>query len=342
MSEHFWLGMAIILLSGAFNGSFPLPMKYSRQWQWENTWLVFALTSLLILPGLLAVAFVPGLPDVYRGVPARALFLPMLFGFLWGIAQVTFGIAIKAVGMAVAFAVVSGLVCLSGSLVPLLVFHPTDLFSPRGMVLFVSMPILFLGLVIYGAAGRRREKEQARVDSTGSAAGGSFMTGLAICIFTGIFGSNFNLGFVFSNDIIRRSQELGATQVTSTYAAWAPVLAAGFIPNLLYCLYLLFRNHNWSLFARTNWEKEILLGMAMGVLWVAGIFSYGVGATLAGKYGTSLGFVLFIAASVLSSNLFGLLTGEWASTTPATKRLLAAGMAAVLVSVVVLNLGGIL
>ena len=32
MSDHFWLGMAVIFISGALNGSFPLPMKYTRQW----------------------------------------------------------------------------------------------------------------------------------------------------------------------------------------------------------------------------------------------------------------------------------------------------------------------
>ena len=37
MSGHFWLGMAIIFVSGVLNGSFPAPMKYSRRWRWENT-----------------------------------------------------------------------------------------------------------------------------------------------------------------------------------------------------------------------------------------------------------------------------------------------------------------
>ena len=35
MAESFWLGMAIVFMSGTINGSFPLPMKCSRQWAWE-------------------------------------------------------------------------------------------------------------------------------------------------------------------------------------------------------------------------------------------------------------------------------------------------------------------
>ena len=109
-------------------------MKYSRRWKWENTWQVFALVALVILPWLLAVGFVSRLGDVYQQVPNRALLGPIVFGFVWGIAQCTFGLGIEAVGMALAFAVVSGLACLSGSLVPLLVLDASEFVRPRGMV----------------------------------------------------------------------------------------------------------------------------------------------------------------------------------------------------------------
>jgi L-rhamnose-H+ transport protein len=340
MSTHFWAGMAIIFISGALNGSFPLPMKYARQWKWENTWLVFATAALLIIPWLLAASFVPHLWDVYRGSAARAVLVPLVFGFLWGIAQVTFGLGISAVGMALAFAVVAGLSCLSGSLIPLLVLNPGDLLRPRGILLLVSMPILFAGLALYGLAGRRREKEQPPAGGGGAVAM-SFMTGLAICIFTGIFGSNLNLGFAFSGPVLARAVQMGAQPLTATYASWALVLGAGFIPNLIYCSRLLFRNHTWSLFCKPGWVKETGLAMAMALLWLSGLVGYGIGATLVGSYGTSLGYALFVAAMILSSNLLGILSGEWKGTSQRTRGVLTEAVAVILVSVLVLNLGGL-
>jgi len=340
MSDHFWLGMIVIFIGGALNGAFALPMKYTRKWKWENTWLVFAATALLVVPWLLASGFVPHLGEVYRGVSTRALLAPLIFGFLWGIAQVTFGLGISAVGMALAFAVVAGLSCLSGALVPLLVLNPADLLRPRGILLLVSMPILFAGLVLYGMAGRRREKEQTPVGVSQGAAM-AFMTGLAICIFTGIFGSNINLGFAFSGPILDKAVSLGAIPVTSTYASWALVLGAGFIPNLLYCLLLLFRNGTWHLFLKPGWARETALGVAMGLLWLSGMLGYGIGATLVGRYGTSLGYTLFTTALILSSNCLGILTGEWKSTSVKTRRVLTAAVVVILLSVVVLNLGGL-
>ena len=340
MSNHFWLGMALILVSGMSVGAFPLPMKYARQWQWENTWLVFTSVSLLVLPCLLAVGFVPHLQEVYRAVPGRIYLYPLIFGFLWGIAQATFGLGIEVVGMAVAFAVVSGLSCLSGSLVPLLVLNPADLFRPRGLLLLISMPILLAGLTLYGMAGRRREKEQSLPKASGGAVARSFKVGLAICIFTGIFGSNINLGFAFSGDIQRHSLALGASAVTSTYAVWLLVMGAGFVPNLLYCFRLLSRNGTWSLFGRGG-MRESGLAIAMAFLWLSGWVGYGIGTTLVGTYGTSVGFAVFAAAMVLSSNVLGILAGEWRTTSPGTRKVLAAGMAVILISVVLLSLGGL-
>jgi L-rhamnose-H+ transport protein len=336
MVEHFWLGMVVIFIGGALNGSFALPMKYCREWRWENTWLAFAFVSLLLLPTLMAVGFVPHLRDVYAAVPNRTLLYPLLFGFLWGIAQTTFGLGIQAVGMALAFAVVSGLACLSGSLVPLLVLSPDDLLRPRGILLLISMPILFVGLALYGRAGRRREREQGAA----GAAAGTFMTGLAICIFTGIFGSSFNLGFAFSGDLPHQALERGATPLTATYAVWALVLGAGFFPNLFYCLYLLLRHRTLPRFWTRGSTREAFLSSAMGVLWLSGILIYGIGTTLVGRYGTSMGYALFVTATILSANLLGLVTGEWKGTSRPTRKLLAIGLAVILIAVVVLNLGG--
>jgi L-rhamnose-H+ transport protein len=341
MSGHFWLGMAIIFVSGVLNGSFPAPMKYSRRWRWENTWLVFATVSLLLLPWIMAAGFVPGLAELYRGAAPRMLLYPLIFGFFWGVAQVTYGLGISIVGMALAVSVASGITCLGGSLVPLLVLNPAALFQPRGLLMLVSLPVLVAGLAFYGVAGSRRQKEQAITTTPTNERGRTFLVGLGICIFTGIFGSNLNLGFVFGGELLRRSIEGGANPLTATYAVWALVLGAGFIPNLLYCLYLIIRNRTWALFHQTGWLTETLLGVAMALLWLGGLIGYGIGATLAGKSGTSLGFVLMIASIILASNMLGILTGEWKATSPRTKKLLLAGMAFIVASAIILNLGGL-
>jgi L-rhamnose-H+ transport protein len=341
MNNHFWLGMTVILISGAMNAAFALPMKHSRTWKWENLWLVFSVVGILFVPWALAIGLVPGLTQVYAGVSPRALFLPLLFGLLWGFAQVTFGVSLRMVGVALTFAVVSGLGSLSGSLVPLLVFHPEDIFRPRGLLLLLSIPFLMVGLAFYAFAGRGREKEQAAPNDGSSPAKSSFATGMALCIFTGIFGSSYNLGFAFGGDVIQSSLRNGAGPMTSTYAVWGLVLGAGFVPNLIYCIYLLAKNRTANLFARSGWPREAVLGIAMALLWITAVLGYGMGATLVGAGGTSTGYMLFVAASILFANAFGLMAGEWKGASRRTTRFLAAALAFILIAVIVLNLGGI-
>ena len=245
------------------------------------------------------------------------------------------------VGVALTYAVVSGLACLSGSLVPMLAFHPEELFRPRGLMLLLSIPFLIVGLIFYAFAGRRREKEQADPDAATSAPKSSFATGMALCIFTGIFASSYNLGFAFGGDVIRASQRHGAGPLTSTYAVWGLVLGAGFLPNLVYCVYLLVKNRTANLFARSGWTREAVLAVAMALMWVTAVLSYGIGATLVGADGTSVGYMLFLAASILFANAFGLMAGEWKGASVRTKRLLFAAVAFILIAVIVVNLGGL-
>jgi L-rhamnose-H+ transport protein len=340
MTEHFWLGMTVVFVAGVFNGCFTWPMKYARVWKWENTWGFYTLFSTFI-PLLLVWTFVPNVMQVYHGVPLRALLAPLIFGFLWGTTHVTIGLSVRAVGLALSFAVIAGLTSLSGSLIPLLVLHPGDIFHPQGLLLLGSMPVLIAGLWLYGKAGLRREREQpARSSPTGETKT-NFAKGLALCIYTGALAGCINLGFSFGGDITRRSMELGANRVTSTYAVWALILLAGFIPNAAYCSYMLFRNYSWGLLIGTGATREAILDITMTVLWCLAIFGYGVGANVVGRYGTSAGFALWVAMTIIASSVVGVLTAEWKGTSAQTRQILTMAMALVLASVVILNLGGL-
>jgi quinol-cytochrome oxidoreductase complex cytochrome b subunit len=74
---------------------------------------------------------------------------------------------------------------------------------------------------------------------------------------------------------------------------------------------------------------------------MAAFVGYGIGATAVGSYGTSVGWALFVAATVITSTVAGLLMGEWHNSAVRTRRILFFAVAMILVSVVVLDLGGI-
>src|SRR5450755_2929122 len=122
-------GVLFGIASGVLLGTFALPMKAVRKWRWENTWLMYCFWSLLILPWGLAFLTVPGLLSVMGGVPISSLAWPFVFGFGWGIACVLFGLGLKLVGLALGTAIVLGLNNALGAILPLLLFHRSEVAS---------------------------------------------------------------------------------------------------------------------------------------------------------------------------------------------------------------------
>jgi L-rhamnose-H+ transport protein len=332
---NFWIGLGIILISGILNASFPLPMKYSRAWKWENTWFVFTALALFVLPLVLAMMAVPDLVGVYASLPASAFVPGAVFGFLWGTAQVTFGIAIAGVGMAMAFAIVVGMSGLFGSLITMGVLHPDELLGPRGIALIISAVILIAGLLIYGRAGRDRERETGGTGPSGA----SFRKGLAVCIYTGLMGGMLNLGFAFSGKVSDAAVSRGASGQSATLVVWFIVLTAGWIPNLVYTVFLMVRNGTVSRFGAAP-GRELLLAIAVALLWLGGTMGYGSGATAMGAYGTSIGYAIYVTILLLWSTTLGILTGEWKQASPATVGRMKMGVGVILASVLVLSATG--
>ncbi len=333
---HSSLGLTIIVFSGGLIASFAAPMKLSRAWNWENTWLTYATLALVAIPLVLVVWAIPHPIAFYAGIPPSTLLPPLLFGFGWGIAQVTFGLSIARAGMAMAFAIVVGLSSLLGSAIPLAVFHPGDMASRPGVVLLASAVLLFAGLAVYVDADRKRGASALATASAGRV----FMSGVLLCVFTGCFGSMINMGFAFGAGIAQQAIRDGIPASKATLSVWAVVLAAGYLPNLGYTLFLLKKNRSAGLFRR-SFGREFMLALAAAALWLFGMLGYGVGAGEMGKYGNSIGFAVFMAVMLLWSSALGLIAGEWKSASSVALTRMRTGLALIVVSMSVLGIGAL-
>src|SRR5579864_8576221 len=150
---------AIILLvvAGVMNGSFTLPMKYTREWTWENTWLIWTIWALVIFPPVMTLATVPDLRSVYSSVAPAIIVVVAACGAGWGISQIFFGLAVDSIGIALAFSVILGIAAAVGSLVPLLREHADKIFTAGGLGVIGGVALVVLGVGICAVAGRKRE-----------------------------------------------------------------------------------------------------------------------------------------------------------------------------------------
>ena len=114
MTPSLAIGIVLTLIAGLMSGNCMLPMKFNRTWKWENTWLVFSVVSLILIPWGLALGLVDHLFETYHTLSVMQLAVPFLFGIGWGIAQVLFGISVQRLGLGLAYAIIVGLGALLG------------------------------------------------------------------------------------------------------------------------------------------------------------------------------------------------------------------------------------
>lgn len=328
MSESQWLGILTVVVGGVCQGSFMLPMKWTRQWDWENTWLVFSFSAYLLCPWLLILITIPHIFRIFGAVSIGTLITVSVFGVGWGIGAVTFGLGVAAVGLSLGFAVILGLAASAGAVIPLLIFHHIDFSVLKSILFAFSLILMLVGVAFCSYAGKWKE----HAPEPGSKF--SYGKGLMICAISGLLSACGNLGFVFESTIINRAQSLGVPDYLAPNLVWALMTLALFVCNADYASLLLLKNRSVSNFSKVGTRTNFFYGVLMGILWMGGFFFYGIGARRLGVLGPSLGWAILMSTMVLVANILGFATGEWYGAPSRARSRLTQGLLLLLLAIV--------
>ena len=339
MQSAFLGGFAIAIVAGFLNGAFALPLRYARNWEWENTWLISSWFSLILLPWVAAFVFVPHLPSLLREVPVAYFFPGIIAGIFWGISFVLYGIGLDMVGIAVGNAVVACMSATAGTLGPLIVYAPEKLLTTTGLVLIAAIALIVFGIYTYGKAGTRKEREAAGPQASTKSEKGSFRAGMIICLITGPLGTVFIYGIGSSKGLVHATEAAGANPLVVGCVPMAVTFSTGFLANALYCLYKLRRNHTFSRFGTGKFIRNSSLAFSMAAMWFVGLLLYGAAAVKMGRLGPSIGFGLFVSGTVLFANFLGWRAGEWKGASPSVVREFLQGMVLIVIAIFVIALG---
>jgi L-rhamnose-H+ transport protein len=337
-------GVSCAVLSGACDGSYGVVMKITKNWAWENIWLVFSVLALAVFPLALAIWSAPDLIGVYRSVEPLVLWRTLLLGFGWGIGSVFFGLGLYLLGQSIAYTVMMGMIAVIGAMVPMWTTSAETLTTMGGKIIVAAMLVMVFGVTLCGIAGKIRD-EQLAAAYVGSKPYRSFLAAFMICVGGGIFSSMFNLAFHYGAPIAAATAaQLGESAATfrANSPIWALAMLGGFVPNALYCVYLLTKNGTWSRFRAHREPSYWLWALTMGAVFAVGITCYGVGASNLGKLGTTVAWLVFVATGILIANLWGLGCGEWRGAPARAGRFMQCGSLMLLVSIVLVSYGNYL
>lgn len=311
--SNFTNGILISLAAGIFLGTFAWPMKKIKQWRWENTWLMYSVWALIILPWLLAFFTVPNFLTIYGNVSPIVLLTVFLFGAGWGIASIGFGIGLNTLGLALGTAIVLGLNNALGAILPIIIYTPEELFTPTGVAIILGVSIMLLGIVISALAGSFKDKALRKKDDLLSK-NNKFTKGLIICLIAGVFGAMFNFALVAGKPLEVLAIQNGASALNAANPTWCISLLGGFLVTLGYCIYKFRKKQTVNLFTKSGLSKNWGYTAIMGLMWFGGVALYGIAVMNLGKLGASIGWPVIQSMAVLSGNAVGIVSGEWKGT----------------------------
>jgi L-rhamnose-H+ transport protein len=330
MMNHAEFGFLAVVAAAVMQGSFALPQKFIRGWPWEKNWLLYSIFGMIVFPWLLVALLVPQAFQAYADAGAGVVAMAALFGAGWGIGSVLFGLGLEAVGVALGFAIIMSMIAALGALVPLVVLHPADLMSHKGLLIIAGLLVAIVGVALCARAG-------ALKDATAPATARRNLTrGIAICIASGAASPMMAFAVEFGNPIEKAAAAAGANAANAPMAIFAVAMSAGFLINAAYCVYLLRLNRTWNKGLPQDRALNLLYTVAMGFLWLFGFYLYGVGKTQIGQLGTSLGWPIFMTIMVVVANIWGLLTGEWKNADRRAFCYLGAGIAVIIAATVII------
>ena len=337
--SNLFLGLVLVFIGSVLQGSWAVPQAYVKKWAWESSWIVYSVFSTIIINLLIAMIFVPNLFEIYQAASGSVLKI-MGFGLIWGSGLVLFGLGLAAVGIALSYALMFGALLAVGAIVPMIVLHPNDILTTKGIIVILGVVISLIGIAFSGVAGMKKEKEQSA--GSEAAEGGSKISmkmGILICVIAGSMISVVNIVFATSGELMNVAVSLGASAKYTGNLVWGVLFSTGGVVNALYCMYLMGKNKTAGSYGAEGSGKNWLLLIFSALIWIVSFNFFGQGATLMGDWGPIIGWSMFNIVPIATANVWGLFLGEWKGASKGTMKTMATALVFFLIAIIIFTYG---
>lgn len=346
MSPNPFLGVFLHAIGGFAAGSFYIPFKKVRAWSWETYWLVGGFFSWIIAPWVVALLVCPKLVTVLTTAPPTSILWAFIFGLLWGVGGLTFGLSMRYLGMSLGYAVALGFCSFFGFIMPPIVDGKFVPFASQhaGQVILLGLLVCLAGIAVCGKAGTRKEQELSADQKKAAISEFNFGKGLWVAIFAGLMSACMNYGFTAGKPIGDLAVKLGTPVIWQKSPIFIVVLAGGFATNLIWCLILHTRNRSGRDYIQAQGASlplNYIFSALAGIIWYFQFMFFGMGQTQMGQYEFS-SWTIHMAFIIVFSNLWGIYFKEWKGSSKLTHRLVLAGIGVLCISTIVIGYGNYL
>lgn len=307
------LALLIIAIGSFGQSSSYVPINKVKDWSWESFWLVQGVFAWLVFPYLGALLGVPegeSLTGLWQKGDAS---LAVLYGVLWGIGGLTFGLSMRYLGVALGQSIALGTCSAFGTLLPALLAG-TDLFHGQGLWLLAGVAVTIVGIATIGYAGSLRSKSMSEEERRAAVKDFALTKGLLVALLCGVMSACFALGLEAGGSIKAAAIGQGVDPLFAGLPVIVLVTSGGFLTNAAYCLWQNAKNRTFGDYGKGSvWGNNLVFCALAGVLWYSQFFGLEMGKSFLDGYATLLAFSwsILMALNVTFSNVWGILLKEW-------------------------------
>ena len=333
------LGLLIIAIGAFCQSSCYVPINKIRDWSWESYWIVQGVFAWLLLPLLGAWLAVPeghSICELFNADNSFNIIMTMLFGVLWGVGGLTFGLSMRylgvALGQSIARGTCAGLGTIMGPVLLNIFFPEQNALASLTASVIIGVVVTLIGIAVIGIAGSMKASSLSEEQKKEAVKDFNFPKGLAIALLAGFMSGCFNVGLAFGADI--NFGDL-TPDMYKTLPATMLVTVGGFITNAIYCFYQNSKNGTWCDYRKTSvWGNNALFCLLAGALWYSQFFglSLGKGFLVESATLTTLSFCILMALNVVFSNVWGIILKEWKGCSSKTIAVLIVGILILIIS----------
>ena len=327
------IGLVIIAVGAFCQSSCYVPINKIKDWSWESYWIVQGVFAWLLLPLLGAFLAVPEghcLCELITETPSFNLWMTILFGVLWGVGGLTFGLSMRylgvALGQSIALGTCAGLGTIMGPVLLNVFFPELNALDSLSFAVILGVVVTLVGIAVIGVAGSMKAASLSEDEKKAAVKDFNFPKGLAIALLAGFMSGCFNVGLEFGKDI--NFGDL-TPDMYKTLPATLLVTFGGFITNAVYCFYQNSKNKTWGDYAKTSvWGNNALFCLLAGALWYSQFFGLSLGKGFLTESPTlmTLAFCILMALNVTFSNVWGIILKEWKGCSQKTIAVLVVGL----------------
>jgi L-rhamnose-H+ transport protein len=104
------------MVGAASAASFYAPISKVKRWTWETTWAVAGIFSWILLPICVSAVLLPDMRAFYTSLDSSVVLKALLFGAMWGVGNVSYGLTMRYLGMSLGIGVAIGVTLVVGTL----------------------------------------------------------------------------------------------------------------------------------------------------------------------------------------------------------------------------------